>query len=468
MKTKTLRSLFSFNFFFIIFVIAACLYISSLFKYYSSYYNHADSAVYNQVINSILFRGETGSSLEIGGEKSTFNIHFSPFFYLLAPFKLFFFTEFSLEIIQTIIILLTYIFILFFYRKSGCKFNLIFAGIIIMPQIMGVCFTSFRTVKFSLPFCIAAYCSYKQKRFKTFFLFIILLLSLIETNISIVSGFLLLTLSGKNKNFFHSFVLLCLILLSLMFSFFFTDFSRHCNMFGISISDFIYGLIYFSPLLVLLCLTRDYELFVIILPAVLSIVFGSVPNFFNFSNRNFLPLINCYYSLPVFSFLIILLLKKSKIIYCDVYKKKIYLLPIIFIIFSFVYGFDEKKILFNFITFKNTHDLSAVNEVKKLVPADERINTSYHYTDIFSEYKNLYFFKPINYSDLEKGNLSNNYGYNFTDLSSILITENSTADFNKGCKTGKNHIISLLESSPKIKILYLKDNYILFRVINYN
>ncbi|HPP86398.1 MAG TPA: hypothetical protein PLM75_00875, partial [bacterium] len=61
-------------------------FLSWNFKYYSQNYNIADSAVYNQVLNSIIFQGETGSSLELGGERSTFNIHFSPIFLLLAPF----------------------------------------------------------------------------------------------------------------------------------------------------------------------------------------------------------------------------------------------------------------------------------------------------------------------------------------------------------------------------------------------
>ena len=86
---------------FISFILLFFLYYSHIFKYQSFNYNHADSAVYNQVLNSIIYNATTGSSLEENGEFSTFRVHFSPIFFLLAPFKIIFFSEFFPEVVQS-------------------------------------------------------------------------------------------------------------------------------------------------------------------------------------------------------------------------------------------------------------------------------------------------------------------------------------------------------------------------------
>ena len=442
---------------FLILIFLIQLYLSHNFKYSSINYNHADSAVYNQVMNSILFRAETGSSLEEGGEKSTFNIHYSPIFYLLAPLKVFYFSEFFPEILQSIIIVISCALLFKIYPGAGVYMYIIIAGILVLPQIIGLGLTSFRTVKLSFPLCLAALHFYKKNNYPLFFLFLILLLSLIETNLSVAAGFCIISLTAKKNIKLSSGIFFFCVLFFFLFIWH-VEYSRHIALAKFNISNIINGLIYFLPLFVLFIM-RDPKIFLILAPILFFIIFGGVPFFFNFHNISFLPEINCYYTIPVIAFLTAPLIKNIRLAHFKFMNKSIFVIPIFFFALSLLYGIDQKKIFFNFLNTKTNFNFIAVANAKKIIPINAHLNVSNEYSDLFSDYRNLNFFKPFRYEEVLTGILINNIGYSFIDIENTI---NSMPNRKSGV-TNNFSLISNLEKSGALTILYNDGKHVIIK-----
>ncbi len=445
---------------FISFILLFFLYYSHIFKYQSFNYNHADSAVYNQVLNSIIYNATTGSSLEENGEFSTFRVHFSPIFFLLAPFKIIFFSEFFPEVVQSFSFFLSILILIKIFPQLGVYWFIITLGILMLPQIFGLFFTSFRAIKLSLPFILFAIYFLRLNKFKLFLLSIILCLSLIETNISIAVSFFIMCLSVKNRK--KCLFALCIISLAyILISFNFVDYSRHSSLSGLNFHRISSSIKFFFPLfLVFIFLNFFSKNAAIYFPILFFIIWGGISDFFNFGKKELIPAINCYYVIPLIPFLLYYFTKKFRIAKIYFFNKIIFILPLLFVILSFFYGLQEKNKLFSFLNNSKHFDFKTIQQAKKMIPFNSILLTSYRFTDIFSEYSKLHFF---NFS-LKKNIFypQNINEYCFIDINEELPGMLSTIE--KDAFTNSKNLNKILLFG-NYEIIKKFDNYILLRKI---
>jgi len=399
-------------------------------------------------MNSIVFSGETGSSLEIGGEKTTFNIHFSPIFYLIAPFKFFYFSEYTPDIIQILSFLIGVFLLLNFFGCDYWSSILLIAGFFCLPQTIGLLFTSFRTIKLSFLLIIWFYIALKKN--KLAIIPFLLLLSLIEINYILCIGLLIYSFSFKNIYRFHLIAILLILFFSIA-SLKFLNCERHLTFLDFSGFNYIEAVRYLSRLLAMfIFLPLLDKTIILVIPYISIILFSNISEFFNFSEIKFMPKINFYYIIPILTVFLIILIKKRNIAKISVTGKRIYFIPLAFFILATVYGIDEKKIFFDKLNFDNNIERDRIVFIKKQIPINSNLITQWLYVDLFSEYQKLHFYTRV---------LNNpQYTYIFLDLNQPYL------DIDTQNANQKNSDIANLKSlvnAGKFKTLIDNGRYLL-------
>ena len=328
-----------------------------------------------------------------------------------------------------------------------------------LPQAIGLLFTSFRTVKLCfilISFFYFIIC-YKKNNNKTRFsliLIMILILSLIETNYFLGAGVILYLLI-LNFDISTIFKLSIILLLFFAFSLIFLDYSRHREFLNFSSFDFFQALNYFLLIfIVFLGIFTFDKILIIALPYILSVCYSNVSNFFNFSNIDFLPTINFYYAVPIITLLLIALLKKIKTCQMQVLNKKIFVLPIIFFFLSANYGLKEKIIFFDFLNNNNAIEYSKIAKLKEKIPREEKLYVQWLYADLFSDYHNLKFYSTTFKNEKKiDGNIFLDLQLDYLDIS-----DNDAIAFANEI----NYIKKLIEQNV-YKIIYIDDRYLILK-----